>query len=78
MVVHQLSQFRKRLVRYKICPDNCLNDRLGAFDHVRARQNTHSVYQGVDADQRRNLRLVVRRTDDQALNKPRLRRLSSI
>jgi hypothetical protein len=27
--------------------------------HFRARQNTHSVYQGVDADQRRTFRLVV-------------------
>ena len=59
MAVHQLSQFRKRLVRREICLDNCSNDCLGLFDHVRARQNTHSVYQGVDADQRRNLRLVV-------------------
>jgi hypothetical protein len=59
MAVHQLSQFRKRLVRCETCLDNCSNDCLGPFDHVRARQNTHSVYQGVDADQRRNLRLVV-------------------
>ena len=55
----KFSQFKKRLVRCAIRIDNCSNDCLGLFDHVRARQNTHSVYQGVDADQRRNLRLVV-------------------
>src|SRR5260370_41950278 len=59
MAAHQLSQFRKRLVRCEIRLDNCSNDRLGTFDHVRARQNTHSIYQAVDANQRRNLRLVV-------------------
>ena len=59
IAVHKLSQFRKCLVRCEIRIHNCSNDCLGLFDHVRARQKTHSVYQGVDADQRRNLRLVV-------------------
>src|SRR5271166_6504501 len=59
IAVNKLSQFRKRLVWCEIRLDNCSNDCLGTFDHVRARQNTHSVYQGVDADQRRNLRSVV-------------------
>jgi hypothetical protein len=59
IAAYKFSQFRKRLVRCEICLDNCLNDCLKASDHVRARQNTHLVYQSADADQRRNLRLVV-------------------
>src|SRR5262245_44084025 len=57
--VHQRSQLREGLVRRKIRVDDHSNDRLGPFDHGRTRQNTHSAYQGVDADQCRNLGLVV-------------------
>ena len=59
VAVHQLSQLRKRLVWCEIRIDNQSNNRMCLFDHGRARQNAHSAYQGVDADQCRNLRIVV-------------------
>src|SRR6266702_3063581 len=51
----QLSQLRKRLVGREIRIDNHANHRLRLFDHGRARHDTHSADQRVNADQRRNL-----------------------
>src|ERR1700730_17454035 len=56
---HQLSYLRKGLIRRKVRVDNHPNDSLGFFNHGRARQNAHSAYQTVDADQCRNLRFVM-------------------
>src|SRR5258708_3403472 len=59
VVVHQLSQFGKRLVRREICVDAESNDRLGLFDHRSTRHDAHAAYQRIDADERRSLRLVM-------------------
>src|SRR5258706_10552211 len=50
--VHQLSELWKGLVRRKIRIDDHSNDRLRFFNDGGARQNAHSVYQGVHADHR--------------------------
>jgi hypothetical protein len=60
VVVYQLSQLRKRLVRCDICVDNHANDRLRLFNHGRTSQHAHLAYQRIDADQCRNLCFVVR------------------
>src|ERR1700729_2757750 len=60
MTSDQFVQFGKGLVRSEKGIDDRSDDRLGRLDDCGTRQNPHSAYQSIDADERRNLRLVVR------------------
>jgi hypothetical protein len=60
MTLDQLSEFGKSFARREKGLNNRANDRLRPFDHGEAGHDSHFAYQGVHADQRRNVRFVVR------------------
>jgi hypothetical protein len=59
LVADQLAEFGEGPVRSEIGIDDRSDDRLGLLDDGGTRQNAHSAYEGIDADERRNLRLLV-------------------